>query len=133
MRRRRPLFWAFALGEGIDAMLSGDVDAGKAIRRDTINATVGFEKLGEAADTPPKSLIRMFGPRGNPQARNLFGSIRLPAKAGGRRVSCDPEASLKDASPRLGKAPETPYALKNTSTPALTVASIFAGSGSRPR
>jgi hypothetical protein len=37
--------------------------------------TVGFEKLGEATGTPPKSLIRMLGPRGNPQARNLFGII----------------------------------------------------------
>ena len=63
------------LREGIDAMLSGDVDTGKAILRDYIKATVGFEKLGEATDTPPKSLIRMFGPRGNPQARNLFGII----------------------------------------------------------
>ena len=34
--------------------------------RDYIKATVGFEKLGEATGTQPKSLIRMFGPRGNP-------------------------------------------------------------------
>src|SRR5664280_3924648 len=60
------------LREGIDAMLSGDVDTGKAILRDYIKATVGFEELGEATHTQPKSLIRMFGPRGNPQARNLF-------------------------------------------------------------
>ena len=38
-------------------------------------ATVGFEKLGEATGAPPKSLIRMFGPNGNPQARNLFSVI----------------------------------------------------------
>ena len=63
------------LREGIDTMLAGDVDTGKAILRDYIKATVGFEKLGEATDTPAKSLIRMFGPRGNPQARNLFGVI----------------------------------------------------------
>lgn len=63
------------LREGIDAMLSGDVDTGKTILRDYIKATVGFEKLGEATGTPAKSLIRMFGPRGNPQARNLFGVI----------------------------------------------------------
>src|ERR1700680_5057459 len=63
------------LREGIDAMLSGDVDTGKAILRDYIKATVGFEKLAEATGTPPKSLIRMLGPRGNPQARNLFGII----------------------------------------------------------
>ena len=72
---RDPEFAAALLREGIDTMLTGDVDTGKAILRDYIKATVGFEKLGEATDTPPKSLIRMFGPRGNPQARNLFGVI----------------------------------------------------------
>jgi hypothetical protein len=56
-------------------MLTGNVDTGKAILRDYIKATVGSEKLSEATDTPAKSLIRMFGPRGNPQARNLFGII----------------------------------------------------------
>ena len=54
------------LREGIDAMLSGDLDTGKAIMRDYIKATVGFEKLRAATGVPPKSLIRMFGPRGNP-------------------------------------------------------------------
>jgi hypothetical protein len=72
---RDPDFAAALLREGIDTLLTGDVDTGKAILRDYIKATVGFEKLGEATDTPPKSLIRMFGPRGNPQARNLFGII----------------------------------------------------------
>ena len=70
-----PAFADALLREGIDTMLSGDVDTGKAILRDYIKATVGFEKLGEATGTPPKSLIRMLGPRGNPQARNLFGII----------------------------------------------------------
>ncbi len=51
--------------------------------RDTIKATVGFEKLGEAIDTPPKSLIRMFGPRGNPQAKNLFSVIGYLQKRAG--------------------------------------------------
>jgi hypothetical protein len=71
------------LREGIDAMLSGDLDTGKTIMRDYIEATVGFEKLGEATDTPPKSLIRMFGPRGNPQARNLFSVIGYLQKRAG--------------------------------------------------
>ena len=70
-----PAFRDALLREGIDIMLSGDVETGKAILRDYIKATVGFEKLGEATGTPPKSLIRMLGPRGNPQARNLFGII----------------------------------------------------------
>lgn len=44
-----PAFAAALPREGIDTMLADDVDTG--------NATVGFEKLGEATDTPPKSLF----------------------------------------------------------------------------
>src|SRR5262249_11254849 len=81
------------LVEGIDAMLSGDIDTGKILLRDYIKATVGFERLGAATGAPPKSLRRMFGPRGNPQGRNLFSvfgylqqraGVRLRV-AGGRR------------------------------------------------
>jgi hypothetical protein len=78
-----PGFRDAMLREGIDTMLSGDVDTGKAILRDYIKATVGFEKLAEATGTPPKSLIRMLGPRGNPQARNLFGIIGYLQKQAG--------------------------------------------------
>ena len=78
-----PAYAEALLREGIDTMLAGDVDTGKAILRDYIKATVGFEKLGEATGTPPKSLIRMFGPRGNPQARNLFSVIGYLQKHAG--------------------------------------------------
>jgi DNA-binding phage protein len=71
------------LREGIDAMLSGDIETGKTILRDYIKATVGFEKLGEATGTQPKSLIRMFGPRGNPQAKNLFSVLGYLQKRAG--------------------------------------------------
>jgi hypothetical protein len=74
------------LREGVDAMLSGDIETGKTILRDYIKATVGFEKLGAATDTPPKSLIRMFGPRGNPQAKNLFSVIGYLQKRAGFRL-----------------------------------------------
>jgi DNA-binding phage protein len=70
-----PKFRDALLREGIETMLSGDVEAGKAILRDCIKATVGFEQLGAETDTSPKSLIRMFGPSGNPQARKLFAVI----------------------------------------------------------
>ena len=81
-----PAFGVALLREGIDTMLAGDVDTGKAILRDYIKATVGFEKLGEATGTPAKSLIRMLGPRGNPQARNLFGIIGYRQKQAGMQL-----------------------------------------------
>jgi hypothetical protein len=61
--------------EGVEAFLSGDVDTGKAVLRDWINATVGFGELGKAVKRSPKSLMRMLGPSGNPQAQNLFEII----------------------------------------------------------
>jgi len=71
------------LREAIDTLMTGDIQTGKSILRDYIKATVGFEKLGEATDTPAKSLIRMFSPSGNPQARNLFGVIGYLQKRAG--------------------------------------------------
>ena len=70
-----PAFREALLREGVETMLGGDVDSGKAILRDYINATVGFQQLGAETGTSPKSLLRMFGPSGNPQARNLFSVI----------------------------------------------------------
>ena len=52
-----PAFGEALLREGIDTLLAGDVDTGKAILRDYIKATVGFEKLGEATDTDRKSVV----------------------------------------------------------------------------
>lgn len=88
---QEPAFGEALLREGIDTMLTGDIETGKAILRDYIKATVGFEKLGEATDTPPKSLIRMFSPRGNPQARNLFGVIGYLQKEAGVELHVIPQ------------------------------------------
>jgi hypothetical protein len=46
-----PAFGKALLREGIDTMLTGAVDTGKAILRDYIKATIGFEKLGEGTGT----------------------------------------------------------------------------------
>lgn len=42
---------------------------------DRINATIGFEELSRVFGKSSKSLMRMFGPKGNPQASNLFAVI----------------------------------------------------------
>jgi hypothetical protein len=55
--RRDPAFRRALLREAAESMLSGDTDTGKAVLRDYI---------------PPKSLMRMLGPNGNPRADNIF-------------------------------------------------------------
>ena len=69
---RDPAFREALLTEGIECLLAGDVDTGNAVLRDYINATIGFQELGRQTHKSPKSLLRMLGPGGNPQARNLF-------------------------------------------------------------
>ena len=70
--QREPEFRRALLQEGIECLLGGDVDTGKIVLRDYINATIGFEELGSRTARSAKSLMRMFGPTGNPQARNLL-------------------------------------------------------------
>ena len=43
---RNPAFREALPKEGIECLLSGDVETGKAVLRDYINATIGFEKVG---------------------------------------------------------------------------------------
>ena len=82
------------LREGVQCLLGGDLDTGKAILRDHINATIGFEELSRRTKRPAKSLMRMLSPSGNPQARNLFEVINHLQRADGLRF----ELSLRAAS-----------------------------------
>jgi hypothetical protein len=68
------------LREGIESFLAGDVETGKTVLCDYINATVGFNELAEATHRSSKSLMRRLGPSGNPQARNLFEIVISPAQ-----------------------------------------------------
>ncbi len=43
--QRDPAFRKALLQEGVECLLAGDVDTGKAVLRDYINATIGFEEL----------------------------------------------------------------------------------------
>jgi len=81
--RSEPGFREELFKEGVECLLSGDLETGKAVLRDYINATIGFEGLAELTQRSPKSLMRMFGPGGNPQARNLFEAISLLQKREG--------------------------------------------------
>ena len=72
---RDPGFREALLEEGVECLLAGDLETGKSVLRDYINATIGFRELGGLTDKSPKSLMRMLGPHGNPRARNLFEII----------------------------------------------------------
>lgn len=78
------------LTESLLSMIDGDIDTGKSLLRDYINATVGFEKLASITNKSPKSLMRMFSPSGNPTANNLFSVIHALKQEEGVniRITC---------------------------------------------
>jgi DNA-binding phage protein len=73
--QRDPDFRAALLIEAAEQLLAGDLETGKAVLRDYINATVGFERLARETGMPAKSLMRMLGSKGNPRASNLLAVL----------------------------------------------------------
>ncbi len=63
------------LQEAVECLLADDINTGKAMLRDYINAAIGFEELEKRTAIPSKSLMRMFSPSGNPTAVKLFSVI----------------------------------------------------------
>jgi DNA-binding phage protein len=78
--RRDPRFREALFTEAINAYLTGHTAEGKAILRDLVNATVGFESLAAEIHKPSKSLHRMLAPRGNPSTDNFFSIVRALQK-----------------------------------------------------
>jgi DNA-binding phage protein len=78
-----PEFRQALFQEAVQTLIEGDVGTARAVLRDFINATIGFPALAKATGIPSKSLMRMFGPNGNPTAANLSEVIRVLQKKTG--------------------------------------------------
>lgn len=100
--KRDPAFREGLLREAVESLLSGEVTLGKELLRDYINATVGFPKLAAHTGTHVKTLHQMFGPNGNPTARNLFEIVAYLQRAEGVRFE------IRSAR-ALSRSKERPY------------------------
>jgi DNA-binding phage protein len=88
--KRDPAFRRGILSDALESLLSGEVALGKELLRDYINATVGFPKLAVHTKIHVKTLHQMFGPNGNPTARNLFEIVAYLQRAEGVRFEVRP-------------------------------------------
>jgi DNA-binding phage protein len=73
--RRDAAYRKALLCEALNVCLEGDLETGKIVLRDLVNATVGFEGLGQRLGIPSKSLHRMLSAQGNPSSQNFFAII----------------------------------------------------------
>lgn len=88
-----PAFRAALLAEAVELLLAGNTAEGKIVLRQYINATVGFDAVAQGVGRPSKSLMRMFGPAGNPTATNLFAVISYLQEATGVQLEVHEKAA----------------------------------------
>jgi DNA-binding phage protein len=77
---------AFAMGlleEAAQCLLSGELGTARNLIRNVIKGSIGYAELSRRTGTPETSLIRMFGPTGNPTAENLSSVFAHLQHAGG--------------------------------------------------
>jgi len=80
---RDPEFRVGLFCEAIEALLSNDLETGKVLLRDYVNATVGFESLAEDMEQDPGSLMRMLSAGEDPRTDNLIALVaRLKQREG---------------------------------------------------
>lgn len=71
------------LREAVESLVNGDLPTGKAVLRDYVNATIGFQNLEKRTHIPAKSMMRMLGPKGSPSAANLASILSALQKTEG--------------------------------------------------
>jgi hypothetical protein len=73
--QRDPKFRLALIEEAIERLIQGDLDGGRSILGNYINATIGYPGLAELTGKDAKSLIRMLRPGSNPTSRNLLSIL----------------------------------------------------------
>lgn len=81
--QRDPNFRQALLREAVECILNGGLETGKAVLRDYVNATVGFQGLERRTQIPAKSLMRMLGPKGSPSVVNFSNILTALQKSEG--------------------------------------------------
>jgi len=89
--RRDPDFRRALLCEAVEWVITGELATGKALLRDYVNATIGFQNLELRTHSPAESLMPMPGPRGSPSAANLANILSALQKTEGVVVRAGPE------------------------------------------
>lgn len=73
---RDPEFRRALYQDALESFLEGDAETGKAMLRDYVNATIGFDVLELRTGTPRKSLMRMLSASGNPGLNSIMPIFR---------------------------------------------------------
>jgi hypothetical protein len=88
------------LQEAGELLLGGELPAARSLIRDAIKGSMGYADLSRRTGTPEKSLVRMFGPSGNPTAANLASVLGELQRHGRLRLRVRSELLPAATAPR---------------------------------
>ena len=117
-----PEFRHALLREAIECFINGELATGKAVLRNYVNATIGFQNLEKRTRIPAKSLMRMLGPKGSPSVHNLSSILTVLQRAEGVRFTCAiarPRSSRPKSLAKSAKAAGASGRLHHSASPAL--------------
>ena len=92
--QRDPRFREALFTEALNAYFAGDTAVGKAILRDLVNATVGFEELAADAQEAEQELASDAGSARQPEHGELFQYRERPPEESPRETARDCESQL---------------------------------------
>jgi DNA-binding phage protein len=105
---RDPAFRLALLQDALSALDTGEAFDAKILLRDFINATVGFTALGDATGRHPKTLMRMFSPKGNPNLDTLADVLKELTRREGYVIKVEKKVARRraraQAIPRMSRA-----------------------------
>ena len=81
MLDENPEFGAEMLEDALNSLLSGELDEGRLLLRQFVNATIGFKELAKRTGKLDKNLMRTLSAIGNPTASNLFEIVQACIQA----------------------------------------------------
>ena len=98
--QRDPDFRQALLREAVECVVNGDFATAKAVLRNYVNATLGFQHLEKRTLIPAESLMRMLGPKGRPSAAKLSSILTALQKTEGVQLRPSPRKVRSWKNPR---------------------------------
>jgi DNA-binding phage protein len=93
--RRDPAYARALLAEAAQCFLDGEFPVARELIRKVITGSIGYAELSRRTGTPEKSLVRMFGPAGNPTGENITSVFTQLQRAGGVNLKVSVKPSTR--------------------------------------
>lgn len=84
--KTNPEFRAALIGEALELIGENDVQTAKALIRDYVLASIGFEALAKEVGKKPESIKRMLSASGNPTINNMAALLSSLSQHEGIRL-----------------------------------------------